>query len=186
MIESTLNQGNRFDPYGRQINREPSPVRANTLPYLSIMLGSFLPMLLISSTMPSVPPIGYMMLVGWRLMRPGLMPSWAGMPLGLFDDLISGQPFGSAILLWSVTMLAIEWFEIRFPWRGVLQDWVAAAIAGGSYVLLAMLVSGAGPSLTLLLAIWPQLVMTALLYPVIALVIAGIDRFRLRPIREIN
>ena len=38
----------------------------------------------------------------------------------MFDDLFSGQPMGSAMLLWSVAMIALEAIEQRFPWRGYL------------------------------------------------------------------
>ena len=71
------------------------------------------------------------MLLGWRMVRPGLLPLWAGAPLGAFDDLVSGQPFGSAILLWSLAMIAIELIETRFPWRGFWQDWFTAGTDRG-------------------------------------------------------
>lgn len=90
----------RRDAYGPRINREHSPLVALTIPWLSIMVGSLLPMLFIATALPLVPPTGFLMLVAWRLVRPGLLPVWAGLPLGFFDDLFSGQPLGSAILLW--------------------------------------------------------------------------------------
>jgi hypothetical protein len=43
-----------------------------------------------------------------------LLPVWAGTLLGLFDDMVSGQPMGSAITLWSITMLALDVIEARF------------------------------------------------------------------------
>ena len=89
-----LNPRARSDHYGSRINRTQSPLRAGSVPYLSIMLGSLVPLLLIADVMPLLPPLGFLMLIAWRLMRPGLLPLWAGAPLGAFDDLVSGQPFG--------------------------------------------------------------------------------------------
>ena len=186
MIEGGLKPRSRPNPYGKRINREPSPLLANSVPYATIILASMLPLLLVTSTMPIVPPLGFMMLVGWRLMRPGLLPSWVGLPLGAIDDLFSGQPFGSAILLWSVAMIAIEWFETRVPWRGFLQDWLAAALACGTYVIAAALVSGAKVNPGLAIAILPQLLASILAFPVISGLVATFDRLRLQRIRKVG
>lgn len=186
MIESGLKPRTRPNPYGKRINHEPSPVLATGVPYATILLGSILPLLLVADALPLLPPLGFLMLVGWRLMRPGLLPSWAGLPLGAFDDLVSGQPFGSAILLWSVAMLTIEWFEARVPWRGFWQDWLAAAVAACAYIVLSAAVSGAKLSLTLLGAILPQVGMAIVLIPALAGLIAWFDRVRLQRIRRVG
>ncbi|MBD2841855.1 rod shape-determining protein MreD [Erythrobacter rubeus] len=168
------------------INRTVAPWRANTVPYVSILIGSLIPALFLAPTMPLLPPLGFMMLVGWRIMRPGFLPLWIGVPLGAFDDLFSGQPFGSAILLWSVTMIALEIIETRFPWRGFWQDWFTAGLALVGYILLAMVVSGATLTSYLFLAAIPQIVLAILLYPVAARVIAWLDRFRLARSRRVD
>lgn len=186
MINSDLQMGPRPRYSRRQINREPSPLLAASVLYGSIILASWVPTFLVTVSMPLLPPMGFLLLVGWRLMRPGTLPAWIGFPLGAVDDLVSGQPFGSAILLWSVTLLAFEWFESRFPWRGFLQDWLASAIACGSYVLLSALVSGAVLGLPILAAITPQLLLSMALYPMIAAMVATLDRIRLIRIREIR
>ena len=54
------------------------------------MLGSMLTALPLVSGLPLVPPFGFLMLLAWRFVRPGLLPVWAGLPLGLWDDLFSG------------------------------------------------------------------------------------------------
>ncbi|MEP1420320.1 MAG: rod shape-determining protein MreD [Erythrobacter sp.] len=136
--------------------------------------------------MPMAPPLGFIIFLGWRLMRPGLMPLWVGVPLGAFDDLFSGQPFGSAIFLWSVTMIALELIETRFPWRGFWQDWFTAGFAILLYIPAAMIVSGATLSVELLLVILPQIALSIMLYPLIARVIARADRFRLSRARRIG
>ena len=186
MIRSDLQMGPSRMTARRRINREHSPMLAAVILYGSIVFASWLPTLFVTASMPLLPPFGFLLLVGWRLMRPGTLPAWVGFPLGAFDDLVSGQPFGSAILLWSVALLAFEWFESRFPWRGFLQDWLASAIACGLYVLLAALVSGAALSLPILVAIAPQLLLSMALYPIIAAMVATLDRIRLIRIREIR
>jgi rod shape-determining protein MreD len=181
-----LGQRARSHPYGRGINRAHSPWRARSVPYLSIMLASLAPVLLVADVMPLVPPLGFLMLLGWRIMRPGLLPLWAGTPLGAFDDLVSGQPFGSAILLWSMVMIIIELIEARFPWRGFWQDWFTAGVMTAKYWLLALLVSGAPVTREMLIVALPQLLLSLLLYPIIARMIANLDRFRLARARRID
>lgn len=145
-----------------------------------------LPILLLADVMPLVPPLGYMMLLGWRVMRPGLLPLWVGVPLGAFDDLFSGQPFGSAIMLWSITMIALELIESRFPWRGFWQDWFVAGFALVVYIVAAIIASGASLSPPLFLAAIPQIILAILLYPIFARIIGWLDLFRLARARRID
>ncbi|NJO13793.1 MAG: rod shape-determining protein MreD [Rhizobiales bacterium] len=180
-----LDQRSRSDIYGLRINRAPSAWRARIVPYATIMLASLLPVLLIADLMPLLPPLGFMVLLGWRLVRQGLLPLWAGAPLGAFDDLFSGQPFGSAILLWSLVMIAIELIETRFPWRDFWHDWFAAGMVSLTYWFAAILISGAPISHDLVLASIPQAVFAVLLYPIIARMVAALDRFRLARARRI-
>lgn len=182
----------RFDPrarsdiYGLRINRAPSPLRARSVPYLTIMLGSLVPVLLIADLMPLAPSFGFLMLLGWRMVRPGLLPLWAGAPLGAFDDLVSGQPFGCAVLLWSLAMLAIEIIETRFPWRGFWQDWFTASVIALCYWLAALVLSGASLTAEMVAVALPQALLSVLLYPIIARMVAGLDRFRLKRARRID
>lgn len=170
----------RSDAYGSRINRSHSPLLANIIPWASIILGSLLPIFAVSAALPLMPPLGFLLLIGWRLVRPGLLPVWAGFPLGLFDDLYSGQPFGFAILTWSLVLLAIELIENRWPWRVFWQDWFTAGILTILYLLVGWLLSGASPTLPSLIALVPQLVLSILLFPVIARMVARLDELRLR------
>ena len=181
-----LDPRSRADIYGSRINRVPSPWRALSIPYLTIMLASVLPILLIADVMPLLPPLGFLMLLAWRMVRPGLLPLWAGAPLGAFDDLVSGQPFGSAILLWSLAMIAIELIETRFPWRGFWQDWFTAGVTAAAYWLAALLVSGAPITREMVMVAFPQVLLAVLLYPIIARMVASLDRFRLARARTIS
>jgi rod shape-determining protein MreD len=175
----------RRDPYGSKINRAHSPLLAYALPWISVLVGSLVPQLPIASAVPLVPPLGFLMLLSWRLVRPGLLPAWAGFPLGAFDDLFSGQPFGSAILLWSATMIGIELVETRFPWRGFFQDWIVASVIVSWYLAMAALVSGALVGVSLLV-ILPQLVLSVALIPLLSRFVAALDRLRLRRVRALG
>lgn len=181
-----LNPHSRSDRYGSRINRTQSPLRAGSVPYLSIMLGSVLPVLLIADVMPLMPSLGFLMLLAWRMFRPGLLPLWAGAPLGAFDDLFSGQPFGSAVLLWSLSLIAIELIETRFPWRGFWQDWFTAGLAALLVWLAGLIVAGAKLTPEMLLVAMPQALLSVLLYPILARMVASLDRFRLARARRIG
>lgn len=132
---------------------------------------------------PLMPPLGFMMALAWRQMRPGLLPVWAGLPLGFVDDMFSGQPFGSGILLWSVSMIVLDIVEARVPWRNFLQEWLLAMANIVTYVLLGLLfVNAAGASVPAHVVI-PQLLLSLLLYPLTGRAVAALDRFRLTPLR---
>ena len=176
----------RSDQFGSKINRAHSPALAFGLPWFTILLASLAPMLPIIAPAPLVPPLGYLMLLGWRLARPGLLPMWAGLPLGLFDDLYSGQPFGSGILLFSTTMIALDLIEARFPWRGFWQDWLVASLFTTLYIAFAALFSGAHLTMIQLTLILPQLGLSLLLYPVVARIVSMLDRFRLTRVRRLG
>jgi len=153
---------------------------------VTILLGSFTPVLPLIAAGPVMPPLGYLMFVAWRLVRPGLLPLWVGLPLGAFDDLFSGQPFGSAILLWSLTMLGLEAVEARFPWRGFWQDWAAGAVLIAGYLGLSALFAGPGVDPMRVPLIVPQLVLSILLFPLIARLAAMFDRVRLLRIKVLR
>jgi rod shape-determining protein MreD len=176
----------RSDAFGSKINRDQSPVIANAMPWITIMLGSLCPMLPIIPSAPLLPPIGFMMLLGWRLVRPGLLPPWAGGLLGAFDDLYSGQPFGCAILLWSLALLAIEAIETRFPWRGFIQDWLVATLFIIAYLVSGAILAGHGDAAERLLALQPQVLLSVLLFPIFGRMVSTLDRFRLRRFRTVR
>ena len=163
----------------RRLNRAPSPFLARALPWVVVMLGSVLQTLPLIASAPVVPPMGFLFLLGWRQLHPGLLPVWAGLPLGLFDDLYSGQPLGSAMLLWSVAMIAFEVLEQRFPWRSYLIDWMVAAGVIAGYLLLATSIAGVGLGGEHVTVLAPQLVLSALLFPLAERFVALCDRLRL-------
>jgi rod shape-determining protein MreD len=161
-----------------RIDRSPSDFRRQAVPIGSTMLASMVPVLPFIALSPSVPPFGFMMLLAWRSLHRTLWPVWMAVPLGFFDDLFSGQPMGSAILLWTLAFLAFELFDRRMIWRDYWQEWgiasllVAIVLAGGLWIAD---MTGGDTSLVRLL---PQMVFSALLFPLVTRQCTLLDRWR--------
>ena len=81
------------------------------------------------------------MLLGWRLTRTESLRVWAPLPLGLFDDLVSGQPLGSAMLFWTLCFFMIDLINQRVVYRDFWQDWLIAAGSIGFCLILGRLVT---------------------------------------------
>ena len=169
-----------------RINRAPSPVLARGIPWVSVMLLSLVPFAPIIVSAPVMPPLAFMALLAWRMLRPGMLPVWAGAPLGAFDDLYSGQPFGSAVLLWSAAMLVMEIVDVRLRWRGFLQDWALAAVLIAGYLFLAAIIANAAGGSAPLHVVLPQLLLSLIVHPIVTRAVAGLDRLRLIPVRKVT
>lgn len=174
----------RGDQFRRRINRAPSPLLARGFPWITIMAGSVIPAWLSIASAPILPPLGYLMLLAWRQLRPGLLPLWAGLPLGLFDDLFSGQPFGSGVLLWSLSMIVLDAIETRFPWRNSLIEWAMAAAFIVAYAFLCVFTANLTGGAAALAVTGPQIAVGILFYPLVGRLVAAFDRFRLLPFRK--
>lgn len=153
--------------------------RARIVPVASTMAGSLTALLPVVATWPLMPPFGLVMLLAWRLPRPGLWAAWVALPLGLFDDLASGQPVGSAMLIWPALLIGIDLVDRWLLWRDAVQDWAVAGVAI-PVAIVAMLglafATGGGHDIRPLV---PQIVATLLLFPLAQRVAAVLDRWRL-------
>lgn len=170
----------------RRINREPSRVVARATPWITVMLGSLLPGLFLIASAPVLPPFGFLVFISWRQLRPGLLPVWAGLPLGLFDDLYSGQPLGSAVLLFSAAAIALDVIEAHLPWRNFLTEWLVAIGLIVLYIAAGLALANLAGAHTPLRVTWPQIVISVLAYPLVGRFVALADRFRLTPFMEIR
>ena len=169
---------------GPRINRTPSRAIAMSVPWLSVAFASLVSVVLIIASTPLVPPLGFLMFIAWRQLRPGLMPVWAGLPLGLIDDIFSGQPVGSAVLLWSLAAIALDVVEARLPWRNFLTEWLLAAGMAATYIVLALVLANIAGAATPVWVIMPQVAISILLYPLVGRLVALLDRARLVPFLE--
>lgn len=162
-----------FRPFARQL----PPGRARVLPWVTVMLGSLVTIIPVVASLPLLPPMGLVMLLTWRLLAPFSLRPWAGAPLGLFDDIVSGQPVGTSMLLWSIVMIAIDLVEQRLIYRDFWQDWLLFAagivfcVMGARFIAVPL---GAHVD-SMLLA---QIVMAILLFPLASRLVAWIDRKR--------
>ena len=116
------------------------PGRARALPWATVVAGSLVTIVPVVASVPILPPFGLLMLLAWRLLARFALRPWAAAPLGFVDDLLSGQPLGSAVLLWSLCFLGIDMVERRLVYRDFWQDWLIAAAAMSS--LLAKIAVG--------------------------------------------
>lgn len=158
---------------------EPSPTAAWLVPVASVMVGSLLTILPIVATFPVLPPLGLMTLLGWRLLRPETVRIWSPLPFGFFDDLVSGQPLGSAVLLWTLAFLIVDLLDRRLVSRDFWQDWVLAAGAISFCLIGGRLIATpfAAHVDTLLLF---QVIAAVMLYPFVARWVAWLDTKRVR------
>ncbi|WP_072381797.1 rod shape-determining protein MreD [Novosphingobium sp. NDB2Meth1] len=169
----------------QRINRAPSPLVASGLPWVSVMLASLAVYSPVIASAPVVPPLAFMVFLAWRMLRPSLLPLWAGLPLGAFDDLYSGQPFGSGIVLWSAAMLVMDTVDNRLLWRSFVADWAVASLLMTGYLVLSAGIAGLAAAYPLPLVIGPQLLVTLALYPLVTRAVALLDRVRLLPLRTV-
>ena len=165
------------DPDYRPFRQPLPPGRARAIPWASVMAGSLATALPMVATVPLLPPFGLLILLAWRLLAPFALRRWAAAPLGLFDDLVSGQPLGSGVLLWSLCFLAIELVDQRLIFREFWQDWM---IAGGAiaFCLVAGRLLVVPIAAHVDVAIVAQGLATALLFPLAARLVVWIDRKR--------
>ncbi len=166
-----------YDPRGIGAGRR---LRMSLVPSGSVIVASAITTLPIISAAPMMPPFGFMMLIAWRMMRSTIWPVWIGIPLGLFDDIVSGQPVGSACALWTLVMLAMDALDRRVVWRDYWIDWIISAVA-----LLFVLVGGAvlahaGSAGDIARLTMPQWVWSLLLMPMAMLVAGRLDSWRIQ------
>jgi rod shape-determining protein MreD len=160
-----------FIPMGRS---EKAP-RAVWLAPLSVVLGSLMTLLPIVTTVPFLPPFGLMILLGWRLVRGDSMKVWMPVPLGFFDDCVSGQPLGSAMALWTICILVVDIIDTRLVWRDFWQDWLIASGAIAFCLIAGRLVAAPFYAHVDTALLW-QIVISVALFPVIARFCAWMDR----------
>jgi rod shape-determining protein MreD len=156
------------------------PVRVRLVPIGSTLIASAIGLLPVVATAPVLPPLGLMMALAWRLLRPEIWGPWIALPLGLADDLIGGAPLGTAATLWTIVFLGLDIADAQPMWRDYWLDWWFAAIAilfcGIGDWAITFFVAGAAPIWTAL----PTAMIAIILFPAVAWIAARLDRWRLR------
>lgn len=150
------------------------PGSARLLPWTSVMVGSLVTILPWGATLPLLPPVGLLMMLSWRLLAPLSLRLWAPALLGLFDDLVSGQPVGSAMLLWTASYFLVDALDARSGVRDFAQNWAIAAVAiAVSLIGGRMAATPLGAHVDTVLLI--QVMVSILLFPLAAFAVAWID-----------
>lgn len=139
----------------------------------ALLLVAVMPLV---TTLPVLPDLAFALLIAWRLYRPDMVAPWAGLPLGIVADILTGQPVGVSATVWPLALLALAIIEPRFPLRDQRMDWAlaAAAIILGkliAYKLLALvnLPLPFAPVLT-------GMICTVLFFPIMARLAAWTER----------
>jgi rod shape-determining protein MreD len=166
--------------YDPRLRRAPSAIETQLVPIVTTLLASMAPLLPQVATAPTMPPWGLLVLLGWRLLDRDIWPVWMALPLGLFDDMFSGQPLGSAMFLWTSAFLIIEVFDRRMIWRDYKEDWTIAAALIAMVLVGGLVTARATGGATPLYVILPQIAISALCFPMIVRFCAAIDRLRRR------
>jgi rod shape-determining protein MreD len=166
--------------YRPRLERAPSSALLITIPVVSVCLGSMTTIFPVIATAPLLPPCGLLLLIGWRFLVRDLWPAWAGLPLGFFDDLFSGQPLGSAACIWTVLLLLMELFDRRMMWRDYKQDWRLGSALMALAIVMGLAFANLSGGGTTLPYIMPQIVISALCLPLAIRICAVLDRFRWR------
>lgn len=154
------------EPLGRR--------RARLLPWATVMVGSLVTILPWGATLPLLPPVGLLLMLSWRLLAPLSLRVWAPALLGLFDDLLSGQPLGSAMLLWTLAYFLVEAIDARSGVRDFKQSWAIAALAI-AFVLLGGRLAATPLDAHVDSVLLMQIVISVLLFPAAARLVAWID-----------
>ncbi len=119
------------------------------------------------------------MLIAWRLLHRNIFPVWAPIPLALFDDLISGQPAGSSMILWTLAFFAMDLLDRRMVWRETVQDWVLAGSLIVTVLFGGLCIANLGPAGTSAIVVLPQAILSVLLFPMTSRIAAYLDHIRL-------
>lgn len=158
----------------------PSRWRLEAVPIGSTLAGSAMALLPVVATDSLTPPFGLLMLLAWRLLRSGLWHPWIGLPLGLADDLLSGNPIGSAMALWTATLLVFDLVDRAVAWRDHWVDWVIAANALMACTMLGWMFAGFTGGHGSIFGVARQAGLAILCYPAAVRLVAFLDRWRLR------
>jgi rod shape-determining protein MreD len=167
-------------PPRTRIGRTPSPLRQIAIPVLTTMTGSLAPMLPLIATVSIVPPLGLMVFLAWRSLHRQIWPAWAGIPLGLWDDLFSGAPLGTSVAIWTAILLGLDMLDRRLLWRDARQEWGIATLLIVTYLFVAYQIGGAIAGWYGIALMIPQMLIAAMLFPPVMRLCDRLDRWRLR------
>ncbi|MBL9071309.1 MAG: rod shape-determining protein MreD [Sphingopyxis sp.] len=167
---------------GPRLGEPASLWRMRLVPIITVMLASALPLMLpLVASSPVLPPLGLLFFLSWQLLRTEMWPVWVGLPLGLWDDLFSGAPIGTAVCLWTAASIAIAYAAQRIYWRGFFHDWaIGALLVAIIQALAALLTHPHALTGRVVALVAPQIIVSILLVPLFLRLTGKFDNFRLK------
>lgn len=149
------------------------------LPAVSVILGTLLASLPIVVQTGWFPDFGFLALIAWRLFRADVWPSWWAAPLGLVNDLVTGNPLGLSVTVWTASMLLLDLLDRRTIWRDYWIEWALASVlilfSEAAQWQVATWMSARVPFTSML----PPLLISVAAFPVVARIVASLDQWRL-------
>jgi rod shape-determining protein MreD len=156
------------------------PLRfATFVPAATVVAASLLATLPIVSSHGWVPDFGYLVLISWRLLRSDAFPAWWAAPLGLVNDLFTGQPIGFSVAMWSATMLALDLIDRRTMWRDYWMEWVLAAVLIAINEWLEWQIAAVVGARVPFSHLAAPLAIGIFVFPIVAWFVARVDHWRL-------
>ena len=152
---------------------------AQYVPAASVVAASLLSCLPVVVLSGWFPDFGFLMLIGWRLFRTDVWPSWWAAPLGLANDLIAGDPIGLSIAVWTASMLALDVLDRRTAWRDYWIEWALAALLILMSEAAQWQVAAWTGARVPFLAMIPPILISIAAFPVAAWLVSRIDQWRL-------
>jgi len=162
----------------RRIGQGPR-TGAAYIPAMSVVAGSLLSALPIVSVSGWYPDFGFLVLLGWRLLRADAWPAWWAAPLGFANDILTGAPIGMSVALWTGVMIVMDLVDRRTIWRDYWIEWALAALlilAAETVEWWLAALSGASFAYR---SILPPVLVSTLAFPIVAWLVARLDRWRL-------
>ena len=154
--------------------------RRRFTPVGSTLAASLLALLpIVSSSAPVVPEVSLLVVVSWRLLRPEIWTAQVALGLGLFNDLVAGHPVGQSMAIWTAIFLLCDYIDSRLGFRDYWMDWLIAAAAIAFYSAGAWYVGVVMGGTVHFSVMLPQLLVSILVYPFVARLVLGLDRWRL-------
>jgi len=162
----------------RRFGQGPIPF-AEYVPAATVVLASLLAALPFVSPTGWFPEFGYLVLISWRLLRSDPWPAWWAAPLGLINDLFTGNPVGFSVALWSATMLALDLIDRRTMWRDYWIEWVLAAVLVTIDEWLQWRIAAISGARVPFMAVVPTITISVFVFPLSAWIVSRLDRWRL-------
>ena len=149
------------------------------VPLLSMVVACLLSLLPIVASAPLVPDLAFLTLIAWRLVRPEMWTARTALPIGAFNDLVAGHPFGQSMALWTIAVLLLDLVDSRALFRDFWMDWLLASVLIIFYTLGDWYIGHLMGNTANFSIMLPQLAFSVLLYPVVARIVVALDRWRL-------